>query len=216
LARGGVGFAEGFVVGSVLGYEVGLAFFAEEAGGYGHGAAGVEDVDYGLAVVWRDFDGGVTAARGCSADEQRQFETLALHLAGDVHHLVERWGDEAAEADHVDLVGFGALEDFFGGDHHAHVDDLVVVAGEDDADDVLADVVHVTFDGGEQDLSLGLHYLAGGFESGFLGFHEGGEVGHGFLHDAGRFDDLGEEHFACSEEIADDAHAGHQRAFDDQ
>ena len=42
---------------------------------------------------------------------------------------------------------------FSRGDHHAEVDDLVVVAAEDDADDVLADVVDVALDGGHQDLA---------------------------------------------------------------
>ena len=41
-------------------------------------------------------------------------------------------------------------------------------------------------------------------------------MGHGFLHHARGFDHLGQEHFARAEEIADDAHAIHQRAFDDQ
>ena len=49
---------------------------------------------------------------------------------------------------------------FSAGDHHAHVDDLVVVAREHDADDVLADVVDVAFDGGEDDLSLRFDDLA--------------------------------------------------------
>ena len=39
------------------------------------------------------------------------------------------------------------------GDHHAEVDDVVVVAGEHDADDVLADVVDVALHGRHQDLS---------------------------------------------------------------
>ncbi len=51
---------------------------------------------------------------------------------------------------------------------------------------------------------------------GLLGLHEGREVGDGLLHDAGGFDHLRQEHFAGAEEIADDAHAVHQRAFDDQ
>ena len=49
------------------------------------------------------------------------------------------------------------LEDFLARDHDAEVDDLVVVAGEHDADDVLADVVHVALHGGEEDLALRLH-----------------------------------------------------------
>ena len=36
------------------------------------------------------------------------------------------------------------------------VDHLVVVAGQHDADNVLADVMHVALDGGENDFALGL------------------------------------------------------------
>ena len=43
------------------------------------------------------------------------------------------------------------LEDPRPGHHHAEVDDLVVVAAEHDADDVLADVVDVALDGGHHD-----------------------------------------------------------------
>ena len=57
----------------------------------------------------------------------------------------------------------------------------------------------------------------GEFDDAFLALdlHEGFEVGDGFLHDTGGFYDLGEEHFSCSEEVADDAHAIHEGAFDD-
>ena len=99
LARRGVGLAQRLVLGAMLRDERGLAVLAEQAGGHRHGAAGVEHVDDGLAVVRRDLDGGVRAAGGRAADEQRQLEALALHLAGHVHHLVERRRDEAAEAD---------------------------------------------------------------------------------------------------------------------
>ena len=216
LARRGVGLAERLVLGAMLRDEGGFAVVAEQAGGHRHGAAGVEHVDDRLAVVRRDLDGGVRAAGGGSADEQRQLEALALHLAGDVHHLVERRRDQAAEADHVGLLGLGALENFFAGDHHAQVDDVVVVAGEHDADDVLADVVNVAFDGGEHDLSLRLDDLAGGGQRGLLGLHERRQVRDGLLHHAGGFDHLRQKHLAGAEEIADHAHAVHQRAFDDE
>ena len=52
-------------------------------------------------------------------------------------------------------------------------------------------------------------------QCGFLRFHERRQVGDGLLHHARRFHDLREEHLARAEEIADDAHAVHQRAFDD-
>ena len=65
-------------------------------------------------------------------------------------------------------------------------------------------------------LPWALTILAGGFHGELFGFHEGGEVGDGLLHDAGGFDDLREEHLAGTEEVADDGHAGHERAFDDE
>ena len=50
---------------------------------------------------------------------------------------------------------------------------------------------------------------------GFLRRHERFQPCHGFLHHPRAFDDLGQEHFPCAKEIADDAHAGHQRPFND-
>ncbi len=103
------------------------------------------------------------------------------------------------------------LEDFFAGDHDAEVDDLVVVTAEDDAHDVFADVMNIAFDSGEQDFALCRLVARGAF----FGLHEGGEVCHGLFHDAGRFDDLREEHFSFTEEVSHDVHAGHERSFDD-
>src|ERR1039457_345647 len=200
----------------MLGDECGFAIVAEEAGGNWHGAAGIEHVNHRLAVVGRNFYGGMRAAGGRAADEQRQLEPLPLHLAGHVNHLVERGRDKATEADEIGFLCRGALEDFFTGNHHAEVDDLVVPAGQDDADDVFADVVHVALDGGENDFSLRLGDLARGNKRGLLGLHEGREVSHGLLHDAGGFDHLGQKHFAGAEEIPDHAHAVHQRALNHQ
>ena len=80
---------------------------------------------------------------------------------------------------------------------------------EHDADDVLADVVNITLDRRHDDLALGAR-------AGFLcGFDIGDEVRDGFFHDPRRFYDLRQEHLARSEQVADDVHAVHQRAFDD-
>ena len=104
-------------------------------------------------ILRRDLDRRVLGAGGRAADQQRHREPLALHLAGDVHHLVERRRDQARQADDVDLVLPRLVQDVLAGDHHAQVDDLVIVAGEHDADDVLADVVDVSLDGGHEDLA---------------------------------------------------------------
>ena len=112
------------------------------------------------------------------------------------------------EPDHVHVVFLRGVEDRLRRDHHAEVDDLVAVAAEDDADDVLADVVHVALDGRHEDL------LARDGFAGLLGLDERREVGHGALHHAGALDDLGEEHLPAAEEIADAVHAGHERPLD--
>ena len=77
--------------------------------------------------------------------------------------------------------------------------------------------MNISLDGGEEDLALRLDDLAGRpLAAAFSASMNGCEVGDGLLHDAGGFDDLREEHLARAEEIADDAHAVHQRAFNDQ
>ncbi len=70
--------------------------------------------------------------------------------------------------------------------------------------------------GGEDDFPLGADDFAGGGHLGFFGLHERGEIGDGFFHHAGGFYDLRKEHLAGTEEVADDAHARHERAFDDE
>ena len=102
-----------------------------------------------------------------------------------MHHLVERRSDQATESDHVGLFRLGAFEDLFAGNHYAHVDHLVVVAGEDDPDDVFANVVNVALDGRQYDFSLSFDHFPRRSSSFFLGFHVGSEVRHGLLHHAG-------------------------------
>jgi hypothetical protein len=97
-------------------------------------------------------------ARGGAADQQRNVEPLALHFGGDMHHLVERGRDQAGQADDVDLLGLGNLEDLGCRHHDAEIDDLEVVALEHDADDVLADVVDVALHGGHQNLAGSLAF----------------------------------------------------------
>ena len=108
----------------------------------------------------------------------------------------------------------GGVQDRGRGHHHAEVDDLVVVAAEHHADDVLADVVHVALDGGEHHLAVAAG-PRGGRRGGLLGVHERLEVGDGALHHAGGLHHLRQEHLPRPEQVAHDLHAVHQRALDD-
>ena len=61
-----------------------------------------------------------------------------------------------------------------------------------------------------------LHDLARANLRGLFGLHVGGQVGDRLLHHTSRFHHLRKKHLARAEEIANDAHAVHQRAFDHQ
>jgi hypothetical protein len=154
----------------------------------------------------------VHAAGRRAADEEGNVEALALHLGGDVNHLVERRGDEAGKADRMSLLFARDSEDLGRRRHHAEIDDLVIVASQHDPDDVLADVVHVALDGREHDRPGGLPVVAAGR---LFRFHIGQQNRHRLLHHARGLHDLRQEHFARAEQVADDVHARHQRAFDD-
>ena len=99
-----------------------------------------------------------------------------------------------------------------GGDHlgdahlDAEVDHLVAVVGEDDVDQVLADVVDVALDRGQHDRAL----------AALVGLlHVGLEVGDGRLHGLGRLEHEGQLHLAGGEEVAHRLHPGQQEVVDD-
>ena len=78
---------------------------------------------------------------------------------------------------------------------------------QDHADDVLADVVHVTLHSGHEDAAITADIAF------LLGVHVGQQVGDCLLHDPGRFDHLWQEHLAGAEQVAHHVHAVHERAF---
>ncbi len=133
-------------------------------------AARVGDIDRLPAPVVRmDLHRRMDAAGGGAADQERQIETLPLHLGRDMAHLVERRRDQAGQPDDVGLLGLRRFQDLRRRHHDAEIDDLVIVALEHDADDVLADVVHVALHGRHQDLAVGaaLGRAAGGCRASF-------------------------------------------------
>ena len=165
-----------------------------------------------LRVLGRDLHRRVLLGRRGAADQERQLEPAPLHLFRDGHHLVEGRRDQPGEPDYVAALLERRVEDPVTWDHHAEVDHLVVVAAQNDADDVLADVVHVALDGCEHDLPLGrADTIAAGR---LLRLHVRLQIGDRALHRAGALHDLWEEHLPRAEEIADDRHPVHQRPFD--
>ena len=147
-------------------------------------------------------------ARRRSADQERHVDLAPRHFLCNRNHFVEGRCDQPRKPNHVRVLVDGGLQDLVYRDHDAQVNDFVVVAAEDDADNVLANVVDVAFYRRHHDLALAT-------ATGLFGFHEGFKMRNGTLHRACTLDDLGEEHFAFAKEFAHDAHAVHQRTFDD-
>ncbi|MCY1223882.1 hypothetical protein D9M72_360220 [compost metagenome] len=184
----------------------------QEARNHADGAAGIGDIDSLATIVARiDLDRRMDAAGRRAADQKRNVEAFALEFRGDMHHLVERRRDQAGKTDDIDLLLLGHFEDLGGRHHDAEVDDLVIVAGEHDADDVLADVVHVALDRRHQDLAGAFARFAAIGK--LLRLHVRQQHGNRLLHDACGFHHLRQEHLAGTEEVADDVHAGHQRTL---
>src|SRR5262249_59562695 len=118
-------------------------------------AACIMDIDrLTTLVVGVDFYGRMDTAGGGAADHQRQFETLPLHLGGHVAHFIEGRGYQPRQADDIGPFLPRSFENLGRWHHHAEIDDLVIIALENHADDVLADVVHVALDGGHHDLAI--------------------------------------------------------------
>ena len=135
-----------------------------------------------------DLDGGVHARRRCAADEQGNVEFQPLHFAGHVDHLVERRCNESAQADDIDVFLSCGSENFLARHHHAEIEHLVVVTLEHDAYDLLADVVHVAFDSGQQQLPVRSVDFAA---LGFFPFDIRHQISHRLLHHASALHHLG-------------------------
>ena len=116
-----------------------------------HRARGVGHVDHRRRVRRLDLDRRVDARRRGAADQQRRRHALALHQRGDMDHLVQRRRDQPGQPDQVRADLARRLQDPRRRHHDAEVDDLVVVAAQHDAHDVLADVVDVALDRGHHD-----------------------------------------------------------------
>ena len=180
----------------VVAQEVAAELLREQRAGNTDRPRRVEHMQHGTGVGRRDLHRGMATACGRSTDEQRHTQAGAAQLCGNIDHLFERGGDEAAQPHQVDLLAQRSLNDAVGWDHHAEVDDVVVVAGKNDRHDVLADVVNVALHGRHQDALPPLHQRR---ICEPLGLHVGDEPGHRPLHGACALHHLRQEHLARAE-----------------
>ena len=144
-----------FVLITELGQKALSLIGADEALYHAHGARGILDPDRAVFVIGLDLDRGMRARGRGPADEQGHGKSLALHFLGHMRHFLQRWRDQPGEPDDIHVFRARGFEDLARGHHDAQVDDLKVIALQHHADDILADVVHIAFDRGHEDLALG-------------------------------------------------------------
>ena len=156
----------------------------------------------GLAAILLD----IAPRQRRSAQHDRQAQSLARHLFEVFPHHHGRFDQQARHADGVGLVPGSGFEDRGERLLDAEIDDLVAVIGEDDVDEVLADVVDVALHRRQHD---GAALMA------FLALHERFEIGDRRLHRLGRLQHEGQLHPAGAEEFADDLHAMEEEVVDD-
>ena len=107
-----------------------------------------------------------------------------LHFAGDMHHFVQRWRDQPAEADDVNRLFRRYPQNFLAGHHYPQVDDLVVVTLQHHTHNILADIVYIPLYRGQQ------NFAVGSGSRHFSLFNPGLQVGYRLLHDTCAFHHL--------------------------
>ena len=115
------------------------AFGQNDAGG------SIGRIEY-VMVERGQFQGGVECRSGGAADEQRRVETAGIHLTAEFLHLEKRRRNQAADADYRRMVLLSSGKDGLLVHHDAQVDDVETVAAQNDAQDILADIVYVALD----------------------------------------------------------------------
>jgi len=176
--------------------------------GHADRAARIQHMDGRTAIGRFNPQGRMGFRGGRAADQQRHLHLRPLHLFGNGDHFIQRRRNQPGQADDIRLIFVGGLQYVRPGDHHPEIDDLEPVALQHDADDILADIVHIALDRGHDDLALTLRLLV------LFRLDIGEEMGDRLLHHAGGFHHLRQEHLARPEQVADDIHAVHQWPLD--
>ena len=193
-----------------------------------------------FVVCRRNFDGRVLGTGGRATDQQRHIPAFFLHRSRNDNHLLQRRRDQAAQTDDVRITLLRFRQNRFARHHHTQVDHSEIVAAQHDGDNVLSNVVNVSFDRGDQEgppctvFLRPVGKLSGCFHNGhgfltglgeqpvlveqaavlserLFGFHEWFQPRNRLLHHSRRLHHLRQEHLARTEEFSNNIHAIHQR-----
>ena len=145
---------------------------------------------------------------GSSSDKERHADTCLLQLAGYLTHLLKRWRNKTTQADEIDLLLTGSLDNLLGRDHNAEVDNLKVVTRQHHSRYILTNIVNISLDRSQQITTVTLCCFRA------LRLDMWLQNLHGTLHRAGRLDHLRKEHLTLAKKLSYQSHTLHQRALD--
>ena len=168
----------------------------------GHGVRGV---GHQPVVLRRDAQAGEAVGERRAADQHRHRHAIGAEVAHRLHHHLRRLHQQARQPDDVRAVLPVGFYQVLRRHLDAQVDDLVAVVGQDDFDQVLADVVNVALDRCQHHAAL---------EGAFDALHVRLQVVDGELHGLRRLQHLGHDELVGVELAAYLGHAVHQRAVD--
>ena len=130
-------------------------------------------------------------------------------------HFIKAGRDKPRQADHIDLL-FNRFGNDVGGRHHdAHIDNIEIIALQHDADNILANIMHIALHRCHQHLAIIARHGFGArcLHFGLFSLHKRLKIGDSAFHHARGFHHLRQEHFTLAKQITDRVHAVHQRAF---
>ena len=103
---------------------------------------------------------------------------------------------------------FCSFQNRFTWHHDSQIDDVVIIAPKNNANDIFSNIMDITFHRSE-------HHCSTCSPASLFSFHIWFKISDCLFHRPGRFHNLWQEHLSCSEQITYNPHPIHQRTFDD-
>ena len=152
--------------------------------GQGQAAHGVLRVGHQAVVFRRDAQAGKAIGQRCASHQDWRFHACLSEVPYRLDHHLRRFHQQARQTHDVGTMLLAGVNQVLGRHLYAQVNDLVTVVGKDNVHQVLANVVDVALDGGQDNLALGCRIGP---------LHVGLQVGHGELHRLSRLQHLGHD-----------------------
>ncbi len=136
----------------------------------------VVGIGHDAIVLGRDLHPRETIRQRRAADQNRASNAGGFQVLRRRHHHLCRFDQQSGKAESVRLMRFVGFDQLFGRNLDAEIDYTIAVVGQNNIDQVLADIVNVALDCREHDRALaeaiGLLHVR--FEMGNGGLHRFG------------------------------------------